>query len=134
MTKKRGKPGPDPIQIDWEQVKALCSIQCTRGEVASFLGISHDTLERAAKRDFEKNFVELRDEWSQGGKCSLRRKQWKLADRSATMAIFLGKQMLGQRDDIRLNHSGMILQEIVHFGEKAPKKWEDEKPQQEEDL
>ena len=32
------------------------------------------------------------------GKISLRRKQWKLAEKNATMAIFLGKQYLGQRD------------------------------------
>lgn len=126
MTKERGKNGPDPIEIDWEHVRGLCSIQCTRDEVASFLRISHDTLERASKREFKKKFVELRNEWSQGGKCSLRRKQWKLADKSATMAIFLGKQMLGQRDDIRLNHSGSILQEIVNFGDNEPKTWKEE--------
>lgn len=34
------------------------------------------------------------------GKMSLRRKQWKLADTSASMAIFLGKNYLGQTDQV----------------------------------
>lgn len=35
---------------------------------------------------------------SQVGKSSLRRAQWKLAEKNASMAIWLGKQYLGQRD------------------------------------
>jgi len=118
--------GPLPTKVDWEQVRALCAIQCTRDEIASFLGISHDTLQRAALRDHGTHFGELREEYAQGGKCSLRRKQWRLADSNATMAIFLGKQMLGQRDDVRLNYAGTITQEIVHYGEEPPKTWEEE--------
>lgn len=36
---------------------------------------------------------------SQVGKSSLRRAQWKLAEKNASMAIWLGKQYLGQRDE-----------------------------------
>jgi hypothetical protein len=126
MTKKRGKPGIDPIEVDWAQVKKLAAIHCTRNEIASFLDISHDTLERSSKRDYDRTIGSLLEEWRDGGKCSLRRKQWVLAEKNAAMAIFLGKQLLGQRDDIRLNHSGAVVQEIVHFGDEEPKKWEDE--------
>jgi len=128
MTRKKGKGVKgDPINVDWEQVKKLAAIQCTRDEIASFLGICRETLQRAAKREFGVVFGDLLEEWKEGGKVSLRRKQWLLADKSATMAIFLGKQMLGQRDDIRLNHSGAIVQEIVHFGDGEAKTWEEEK-------
>jgi len=130
MAKLRSKPGPKEAIIDWEQVKSMCAIQCTRDEIASCLGISDDTLQRAAKRDYNKLFIELRDEWAKGGHCVLRRKQWKLADNNAAMAIFLGKQMLGQKDDVRLNHSGTINQEIVHYGMGVPKKWSEEDEQQ----
>ena len=126
MTLLRGKRGPDPTEIDWESVKGLCAIQCTKDEICSFLGIHHDTLMRACNREYECTFKELRGVWAGGGRCSLRRKQWKLADKSPAMAIFLGKQMLGQRDDVRLNHSGVINQEIVHYGDGAPKKYSDE--------
>ena len=127
MGKNSGKRGPDPIVIDWEQVKGLCAIQCTKEEVCAFLGIHHDTIMRGARREYGCTFGELREEWAQGGKCSLRRKQWRLADKSTAMAIFLGKQMLGQRDDIRLNHSGAISQEIVHYGDGEAKTYEETK-------
>ena len=41
---------------------------------------------------------------------ALRRSQWKMAERNATMAIWLGKQYLGQKDvveqksDVKLNN------------------------------
>ena len=124
------RPGPEQMHLDWDQVEAMCQIQCTRDEIAACLGISHDTLQRAANRDYNKNFIDLRREWAKGGNCSLRRKQWKLANNNAAMAIFLGKQYLEQKDDIRLQHTGTINQEIVHFGSGEPKRWSEEDEQQ----
>ena len=124
-----GKRGYPPQKIDWEQVKKLCAIQCTRDEIAACLGCSHDTLQRASLRDHKKQFIELRDEWAEGGKCSLRRKQWLLADKNAAMAIFLGKQMLGQKDDYKNFHSASMVQEIVHYGDKPTGPWQ--KPDEE---
>jgi len=128
MAKKSGVP---QIEVDWEQVKKLAAIQCTRDEIASFLGISHDTLQRRSHRDFGVPFKQKLDEWAEGGKCTLRRKQWLLADKNAAMCIFLGKQMLGQRDDIRLNHSGPMVQEIVQYGDNPTGPWK--KPDEDKD-
>jgi hypothetical protein len=44
------------------------------------------------------NFEEAHAVFSEGGKASLRRRQWELAQKNTAMAIFLGKQYLGQRD------------------------------------
>lgn len=125
-TKKKKKSGPAPMELDWDQIKALCAIQCTKDEIAGFFGISEDSIKRAAQRDFGVRFGDLRVIWAEGGKCSLRRKQWKLADTNPAMAIFLGKQILHQRDDINLNHNGAVIQEIVHYGDEPPKKYEEE--------
>jgi IS30 family transposase len=114
------------IEVDWDQVKKLCAIQCTRKEIAAFMNISEDTIERACKREFKKYFRDLRDDWAEGGKCSLRRKQWLLADKSATMAIFLGKQMLGQIDEESIRHEGSLQHQIVHYGNQAPLTWDQE--------
>ena len=38
---------------------------------------------------------------------SLRRTQFKLAEKNPTMAIFLGKQYLGQRDNIEVEHKDL---------------------------
>ena len=44
------------------------------------------------------NFAEVYKIYSVSGKISLRRWQFKMAEKNVTMAIFLGKQYLGQTD------------------------------------
>ena len=43
---------------------------------------------------------EVYAEKRQKGRASLRRSQFRLAEKSATMAIWLGKQYLGQKDQV----------------------------------
>jgi hypothetical protein len=93
--KKGGRP---LIPINWDAVKALCQIQCTGEEIAAVLGVSYDTLERRCKTDNTCSFAEYIKRESQGGKASLRRKLWKLADKSGGVAIFLAKNILGMKD------------------------------------
>ena len=81
-------------QIDYTTVEKLANIQCTQEEIASFLGVSSRTLLRDEK------FKELFSKGRENGKMSLRRIQWKHAEKSATMAIWLGKQYLGQTDKL----------------------------------
>ena len=114
------------ISIDWKEVKKLCRMQCTSGEVASFLDISEDTLQRASKEMFQCPPSEKFAEWKVGGHCSLRRKQWILADTSAAMAIFLGKQILHQEDSYGIKHKGDPIINIVNFGDKDPQPWKSE--------
>lgn len=83
-------------EIDYEAVEKLANIQCTQEEIASFLGISTRTLQR------DEQFMELFNRGRENGKMSLRRIQWKHAEKSATMAIWLGKQYLGQKDNIEV--------------------------------
>lgn len=83
-------------EIDYETVEKLANIQCTQEEIASFLGISTRTLQR------DEQFMELFNRGRENGKMSLRRIQWKHAEKSATMAIWLGKQYLGQKDNIEV--------------------------------
>lgn len=85
-------------KIDEETFKKLCAIQCTLEEIAGFLECSSDTVERWSKRTLKCNFAEAFKKYSAGGKISLRRTQFRLAENSAAMAIFLGKQYLGQKD------------------------------------
>ena len=79
-------------------------IQCTHDEVAAIMQCSEDTLCRRVKDKFGMTFADYFKVVSPGGKTSLRRKQWKLADKNASMAIFLGKNMLGQSDKNELTH------------------------------
>ena len=83
--------------IDYDAVEKLAHIQCTYAEIASFLGCSEDKL----KHDEE--FKHHYKKGAEGGRMSLRRTQFKLAEKNTTMAIWLGKQYLGQRDIIENN-------------------------------
>lgn len=113
-------------KIDWDVVKKLCQIQCTEAEIAAFLDISLATLMRRVEDKFECMPEDIFSNWRRGGRCSLRRKQWLLADKSASMAIFLGKQYLGQTDDYALEFTGDLNQKIVHFGDLPPKTFDEE--------
>lgn len=86
------------IEIDYEQFKGLCAIMCTEEEIASWFKCSVDTIERWCKRELKMSFAEAYKKHSAGGKISLRRYQMKMAEHNATMAIWLGKQYLGQTD------------------------------------
>lgn len=87
-------------EINEEQFEGLCNLQCTLEEIAGFFKCSSDTIERWCERTYETNFAEVYKKHSQNGKISLRRLQFKLAERNPSMAIWLGKQYLNQRDRI----------------------------------
>lgn len=90
---KRGRPRHE---IDLELVEKLGTIHCTDVEIASICGVSLETFTR---RKREEDFGQMLDEARARGKASLRRIQWQLAQNgNAAMAIFLGKNLLGQRD------------------------------------
>jgi len=72
-------------------------IQCTDKEIAHCLGVSEATLIRRKQDDAA--FAETLEHARSNGRMSLRRVQWQSAQAgNATMQIWLGKQILGQRD------------------------------------
>lgn len=100
-------------EIDSEQFEKLCALQCTLNEIANWFGCSEDTIENWCKRTYEDEngkpmgFSDAFKVYSVDGKISLRRFQFKQAEKSYAMAIWLGKQWLGQRDhfDVGINSS-----------------------------
>lgn len=92
------RTGRPTIKIDKDNFEKLCGLQCTLVEIAGFFNCSEDTIQRWCRRTYKMTFAETYKTHSQQGKIALRRYQMKLAERSAAMAIFLGKQLLGQRD------------------------------------
>lgn len=86
--------------ISQKQFESLCHIQCKEEEILSVLDVSKDTLIRWCKNTYGKDFANVFAEKREGGKASLRRMQWLQAEKNPTMAIWLGKQMLGQKDVI----------------------------------
>lgn len=92
--------GRPRIEIDEGDFRKLCGLQCTLTEIASFFGCSEDTVERWCKRELKISFAEAFKKYSAGGKISLRRWQFRMAEHNCAMAIFLGKNWLGQSDKI----------------------------------
>lgn len=89
--KPKSKGGRPLKHVDENLLKALAQIHCTMKEMSSVVGVSVDTL--------ESRFAELIRVAQEGGKSSLRREQWKAAQKgNIHMLIWLGKQWLGQRD------------------------------------
>lgn len=112
-------------EIDKKIFENLCGLQCTLEEIAGVFDCSADTIERWCKREYVETFAETYKKHSAKGKMSLRRTQFKLAEKSAAMAIFLGKNYLGQRDNIietdeqTLQAVGEALVKIKRAAEQA---------------
>ena len=102
--KATGNPNGRPRKkITRDAFQKLCKLQCTAEEIAGFLDCSVDTLERWVKEEYDgETFAVVYKKYAAGGRASLRRRQWALAEHNATMAIWLGKQHLGQRETINV--------------------------------
>lgn len=100
-------------QIDYELVEKLGKIHCTQEEIAQVLGMSVDTLQR------NKRFNELYHAALAEGRMCLRRLQYQKAKQgNVTMLIWLGKQLLGQRDQVGFSGSdgGPVTLRVVEDG------------------
>jgi hypothetical protein len=93
---KRGRPKKlHADETTLNELRGLGQIGCTVKEAAAFFRVAVSTFvaflnEPGVRGAFEEGQGNFR--------ISLRRAQWRLAEKSATMAIFLGKNYLGQSD------------------------------------
>ena len=85
-------------EIDKEKFEKLCGLQCSMKEITTFFNVSDKTLTSWCERTYGMHFSDIFAIKRQKGLISLRRIQFKLAEKSAAMAIFLGKNLLGQKD------------------------------------
>jgi DNA-binding CsgD family transcriptional regulator len=94
-----GPVGRPEKEIDWNMYEQLCGIHCTTQEIASFLKVHEDTLRpRAVQHYGGDDYSAIYKKFQESGKCSLRRNQFAMSKTNASMAIWLGKQYLGQKD------------------------------------
>lgn len=100
-------------EIDQKQFENLCGLQCTEEEICGWFDITDKTLNRWCKRVYNKSFSEVFREKRSKGKISLRRHQFQLAEKNANMAIWLGKQYLGQRDQVEIEAKAEIVEDSL---------------------
>lgn len=98
------------MDIDEAQVEEMAAIGCTVAEIAGIVGCSPRTVERRAAAPVARGRARLN--------ISLRRRQVEMAMAgNASMLIWLGKQLLGQRDKA----DSIVREEVVTIEEVAPK-------------
>ena len=110
-------------EFDKKQFVDLIGLGCSQEEIAWFFRDENgkpaniDTITRWCKREFNMTFQELYK--NSGGmylRIAVRRNQLELSKKSAAMAIWLGKQYLGQKDNVELEDHEAIdkLNEILN--------------------
>src|SRR5207302_7132873 len=95
-------------RIDEGELEKLAMLHCTDEEVAAWFGVTTRTIERRRKTG---KFAEIMERGRAKGRISLRRTQMRLAEQgSGSVAIWLGKQLLGQVDHIdhRVEQSNVL--------------------------
>ena len=86
------------VEIDLTELERLCAIQATDQEIAAWFGVTTRTIER---RRTEPKFAAIMERGKAKGRISVRRMQMKLLEQgNATMGVWLGKQLLGQTDQV----------------------------------
>ena len=85
-------------KIDLVELEKLCAMQATDAEIGAFFNVAERTILRRKK---VKRFAEVMERGRAKGRLSMRRLQLKLLEGgNSTMAVWLGKQYLGQTDQV----------------------------------
>ena len=110
MQDEKNKGGRPKVEIDKKMFENMCGLQCTKDEICCILDIDEKTLTRWCKDTYGEGFSDIFKKKSKIGLMSLRRTQFKIAEKNASMAIFLGKQYLGQKDVVEnhITNNGII--------------------------
>ena len=88
----------------WITFEKLCGVQCTKLEICEYYRISEKTLDRLVKSNYGKTFSLVFAEKRTIGLISLRRSNFRLADKHPAMAIFMSKNYLGMKDKQEFEH------------------------------
>lgn len=107
--------GRPRAKIDQKQFEKLCAIQCTLLECCAYFDVDDKTLSKWCRDTYGMNFSEIFKIKRGKGQISLRRMQWNLAEKNPSMAIFLGKQYLGQKDIVEEQHkvNNGVLNDLI---------------------
>ena len=117
VPKMRGKPPLKTLtEPQWRFFEDCCRFQSTLSEICSYFDLSDKTLYRLVETRYSKPYSETYKRFSENGLISLRRAQFRAAviDGNISMQIWLGKQLLGQREpkDITLAIDSKDIEEL----------------------
>ena len=113
MEKEKNLGGRPKRDFDPNVLEGLCHLQCTKDEIEHFFKTDHRVIDRWCHREYQESFDSIYKKLSSGGKTSLRRNQFNLSKKSASMAIFLGKNWLGQKDHQEITNVNSPYQDAI---------------------
>ena len=100
---EKNMAGRPKVEFNIDDFVKLCEMQCTRKEMAGFFDCDENTLDKWIKEQFGVTYNVVFDRYRSKGLLSLRRSQFQLSEKNVAMAIWLGKQYLGQKDIMTFN-------------------------------
>ncbi|WP_405379328.1 hypothetical protein [Phascolarctobacterium sp.] len=127
-----GRPIKLISELGMELIEKLAGLMCTDEEIAAMMSDQHEriSVDTLTNENNGKTFAECKEKGQAQGKASLRRNQFKLSESSAAMAIFLGKNWLGQTDKqevkTELSGDGSIVFNIMPASQRPPEDDEEE--------
>jgi hypothetical protein len=97
------KMGRPIVEIDKDTFEAVMGIPfVTYASACEVLKCSQSTLQRWVTKEYKKTFEQIKQEKLEGVKLKLMGKQLEVAMKgNVSMLIFLGKNLLGQSDNVR---------------------------------
>lgn len=124
-----GNPGAGrpEIQINEKMFEAMIGIPFVTAEnIASAMDVSVKTIRRYAKKKYGVNFDHLITQKREGHKLKLAARQYAMAMEGVpAMAIWLGKQWLGQSEKIETKNETTVTEFKIGFADEADPPKED---------
>lgn len=102
--------GPPKKDMDLRLFEELCALQCTKSEIASCLKLDVDTVVTKVEQHYKEDYSIIYKRYSEEGKCSLRRHQYIQSKKNPTMAIWLGKHWLDQKEEATYKVDAVLTQ------------------------
>lgn len=87
-----------PRPINMTQVMYWMDLGAPAEEIAGSFHVSVDTLDRRLKETYNMTFAEMKEKVCGAAKLRLRNNQFRMSEHNCSMAIWLGKNWLGQKD------------------------------------
>ena len=108
---------------EFASIDYMAMIHCTGEEIAGVMQVDYDTLNRIIKEKYHVSLPEYLRQRNSKGRMSLRRAQWKSAEGgNVSMQIWLGKQWLGQSDNVTITQVDETVMHEIESLMEADKK------------
>ena len=105
--KTKGRPRLILNEKGKQMLETLAGMMCTDEEMAAVLECTVETLQSESNKE---TFLECKKKGQNKGKASLRRLQFKAAEKGNTaILIFLGKQWLKQTDQVEIKTPDPVI-------------------------